>query len=299
MTPAKTIPFLSLTAMLDDLNYKWHSPEYYIAPDKIINKPQFTDPFRPGFYGILLCVQGWIELIINDEPIRMDLFSFVAGGPNMIFQRKDQSSDCKIKTVYFTKEFLIHNLNNFNQFDSFHFFTTHFKDTVKLSKEEATSLIKLYDILMEKRDPGFAAYHVEIIRNLIFAYVYETAMIYHNNGKTIPAAFTKEVDISAKFQRLVTQNCTREHQLKFYADSLFITPKYLIHTIKKATGRTPGDIIAESIVLAAKVQLKIPNMSIKMIAESLRFSDLSSFSKFFKKHTGVSPLSFRKQAISN
>ena len=92
-----------------------------------------------------------------------------------------------------------------------------------------------------------------------------------------------------------TQHDKVQHNLKFYADTLFITPKYLIHAIKNASGKSPGKLIDEAIVEEAKLLLKETNLSIASVAEELHFSDQASFSKFFKKHTGLSPLSYRRE----
>jgi transcriptional regulator GlxA family with amidase domain len=40
--------------------------------------------------------------------------------------------------------------------------------------------------------------------------------------------------------------------------------------------------------------LRDPEMSIQQIASAMSFSDQSSFGKFFKKHTGLSPLKYRQ-----
>ncbi len=109
----------------------------------------------------------------------------------------------------------------------------------------------------------------------------------------MPVWFAKEVNINLQFQNLVAQSCMKEHQLRFYADALFVTPKYLIQAIKKVTGKTPGAIIDEAIIIAAKIQLKTAALSMEQTAESLHFSDQASFSKFFKKHVGCPPSSFR------
>jgi AraC-like DNA-binding protein len=85
----------------------------------------------------------------------------------------------------------------------------------------------------------------------------------------------------------------KKHNLKFYADSLFITPKYLIHAIKKSSGKTPGKLIDEAIVAEAKLLLRDRDHTIAKVSERLQFSDQASFSKFFKKNTGITPVSYR------
>jgi AraC family transcriptional regulator, transcriptional activator of pobA len=287
-----SIASLTLKDMLDDLQYNWNHTEYYIAPDEIIAAPRFMMPFRPSFYAVLLCVQGWLEIKVNSETVRIPQYGFFAGGTNMIFQRVAQSEDCKMKAVFFTKEFL---LNNYHPFESFHFFSTHFKDCIQLTQQETTPLVNLYDVLRDRRNSDNSVYHTELIRNLISAYVYETAIIYRQKGLEMTEHLTKDTNISVKFHNLVTQNCTKEHRLQFYADQLFVTPKYLIQLIKKVTGKTPGELIDEELVIIAKIQLKDPSLSIRMIADNLGFADQPSFSKFFKKHTGASPLLFRKE----
>jgi YesN/AraC family two-component response regulator len=287
------IQCLTLEAMLSDLNYEWHSVDYYIAPDKPIHKPTFSNTFRPDFYGLILCVNGWMDLEINGECVRIEKHCFFAGSPEMIFKRLDQSSDCINKTLFFTKDFLLKNYTNIHLFDSFHFFYNNSNIVLRLTEKEAEPLINLYDLLMSKREKKDSGFHLETIRNLIFSYVYETALVYEQRGQLIPNQYTRESDLYTKFRSLVANYYKEQHTLKFYADCLFISTPYLNQAIKKISGKTPGEIIDESLITLAKVLLKDFSLSIADVAEKLHFSDLSSFSKYFKKHTGSSPLNFR------
>jgi transcriptional regulator GlxA family with amidase domain len=47
------------------------------------------------------------------------------------------------------------------------------------------------------------------------------------------------------------------------------------------------------IEMAARM-LRDPELTIQQVAEAMSFSDQSSFGKFFKKHTGLSPLKYRQ-----
>jgi AraC-like DNA-binding protein len=46
---------------------------------------------------------------------------------------------------------------------------------------------------------------------------------------------------------------------------------------------------------AAARLLRNPDMTIQQIAVELSFSDQSAFGKFFRKHTGTSPLKYRQK----
>ncbi|MDR2038443.1 MAG: helix-turn-helix domain-containing protein [Bacteroidales bacterium] len=103
-------------------------------------------------------------------------------------------------------------------------------------------------------------------------------------------------ELTMQFFELVFHNYKTEHEVAFYANELCITPVYLSRTIKQATGKTPIKLIGEVIMSEAKILLRNLNLSVQQISEELNFSDQASFSKFFKKHTGKSPLEFRKEA---
>ena len=294
MANHKAVPLLPLAEMIADLGYDWHSPDYYISADEVINTPNSSAPFRPDFYGLILCVQGWMDLTVNNELVHIGVYNFFAGGPGMILGRSSQSKDCKIYAIYFTKAFLLKNHVNPHQLEAFDFISHNFQPCLPLGKEDAEPLIKLYDILKDKRVARNEPYHLEIIRNLFFAYVYEAASLYRQKGNAMPEEFSRETDIGYKFRQLLAQYCTREHHLKFYADALFISQKYLIHAIKRATAKTPGKLIDEALIEEAKIRLKNGKQTIAMVAEELQFSDQASFSKFFKKHTGATPSDFRR-----
>jgi AraC-like DNA-binding protein len=98
------------------------------------------------------------------------------------------------------------------------------------------------------------------------------------------------------FQNLVEKHFLSEKSLKFYADLLHIIPNTLSKKIKSRFNKTPSQIIQERVILESKKQIHLTRKSFKEIAIELNFSDEFYFSKYFKKHTGVSPTHFRKEA---
>ena len=57
---------------------------------------------------------------------------------------------------------------------------------------------------------------------------------------------------------------------------------------------TIGTVMASMRIEVAARMLRDPELTIQQGAEALSFSDQSSFGKFFKKHTGLSPLKYRQ-----
>lgn len=99
--------------------------------------------------------------------------------------------------------------------------------------------------------------------------------------------------LTQRFIQLVEKNFPQGASVAGYALSLNVTPSHLTQTIKRATGKAPGQIIRERLILEAERLLQYSNLSTAEIAYKLGFEDPSYFSRFFKEHTGFSPSAFR------
>lgn len=83
--------------------------------------------------------------------------------------------------------------------------------------------------------------------------------------------------------------------VEYLASKLFLSPHYLTDTLKKLTGQNGQQHIQRKLLEQAKELISSTTLSVGEIAFRLGFGHLTSFSKFFKNQTGVSPLEFRKQ----
>ncbi|KFF20711.1 helix-turn-helix domain-containing protein [Chryseobacterium sp. JM1] len=97
-----------------------------------------------------------------------------------------------------------------------------------------------------------------------------------------------------RFRKLITGQIQNLHSVKEYADLLSVSPNHLNKTVKNTTGKTASEIINESLLMEAKALLSLPHLSVSEIAFALGVDDVSYFSRFFKKHSGMSPSDYRK-----
>ena len=84
------------------------------------------------------------------------------------------------------------------------------------------------------------------------------------------------------------------HAPKDYADALNLSPKALAKISKDYFNKTLTSVISERIIIEAKRELYLTNKSIKEIGGELGYEDEFYFSRFFKKHTNISPSTYRK-----
>ena len=78
-----------------------------------------------------------------------------------------------------------------------------------------------------------------------------------------------------------------------YAAQFGITPGHLNKIVRTRTGRSASNWVVISRISYAKNLLRDTSLSIIDIAERVGIFDQSYFARFFKKHTGMSPLEYR------
>ena len=142
-------------------------------------------------------------------------------------------------------------------------------------------------------------YKYDLLRNLVLELI-------HYGQKLQPVLTLSNVQnaherISSLFVELLERQFPLDsfHQQlnlrtpKDYADRLAVHVNHLNKVLKDVTGNTTTQIINNRILLEAKILLKQTDGNLSEIAFMLGFDDLAHFSNFFKKHTSMSPGSFR------
>lgn len=100
-------------------------------------------------------------------------------------------------------------------------------------------------------------------------------------------------DVLKSFMELLYKHYKEEHEVSFYADALNLTSRYFSSIIKERSGQTPSVWIATALLVDAKQKLQTSPLSVREISEVLNFPNQSYFGKWFKVHTGVSPLEYK------
>ena len=100
--------------------------------------------------------------------------------------------------------------------------------------------------------------------------------------------------IFKEFIELVEVNFCENHSPLFYANELNITKSYLRKICRSTMLVSPSNCIYFRLMYEAFFLLENPRLTIKEIAFTLGFTSPNYFSRFFKKHSGVSPGIYRK-----
>lgn len=96
-----------------------------------------------------------------------------------------------------------------------------------------------------------------------------------------------------RFRELLVEHCRQHREVSYYARELCVTTDYLSRVIRDFDGGSAMKWIATAVITEAKYLMRQPGKTINQIALEMNFPDQSTFGKFFKKHTGMSPKEYR------
>lgn len=104
---------------------------------------------------------------------------------------------------------------------------------------------------------------------------------------------TRSEELFNKFILLLDANFRTVRLVKWYADQLGVTQKYLSEVVKARSQRTPGKWIEAYTLREIRLLLKNSTLSIKQIAARLHFANQSFLGKYFRERVGMSPSEYR------
>lgn len=118
-------------------------------------------------------------------------------------------------------------------------------------------------------------------------------------------AFRREMDDDARlhnrgytvfneFCNLLATHYREQHEVAFYAEKAHLTTRHFSVVIKNEVGLSASDYIEQYLATQAKNLLTSrPDLSVQQISDHLGYADSPSFSRFFKRHAGITPGEFR------
>ncbi len=167
---------------------------------------------------------------------------------------------------------------------------------IQLERVEFEQMKDSFEFLKKKFETtDMNSCRLQILKNYLIGLLYECIGMRSESAMTDVVKSRGQV-LFSQFIDLVVEHHREQHSVKFYADELGITPKYLSAVAEEQTGKNAKRWIDEHIALDAKVLLRSSSRDIQKVSKILNFPDVSFFGKFFKRLVGVSPKAYRKTA---
>ncbi len=263
------------------------------------NHITYNPPRRPKYHLVIIVLEGNIEIIINGKRFNFGKNTYInlPTWSDIYEIRYDKRLHAMVTaTDRSVAQDIFRNRNPF---------PPAFK--LAIDHNLGGQLMDSNDILTLKKDisnmiDSLSNKEHRFAEEINYAYFYilltdMADMMWKMYGSGMPSHHTdmrRSDSIMKGFADLLSEYAKTETSVEFYAEKLCISKQYLSLIVKEKTQVSVGKLISIVRVEEASRLLRDPELTLQQIAEELSFSDQSSFGKFFRKHSGMTPMKYRQ-----
>ncbi len=273
--------------------------EYVLArltPAILRSGSEESDNMRITGFLFLICRSGSMSMSVNLEPLELGPGSVMVLTHGTIARITALTDSPDAYVLMLTPEFvraLNFDMNVMARISA----TRHGSPIVSLEAKETGLIMKYIELLRTSTvENPTEIYARSIARELVVSMIYQLMQYVelHHPEDTDTAPVTRRGNYVRDFFKLIHTHYRQERSVTFYASKLFITPKYLSVIVKEQAGKSAGEWIDKLVILDAKNQLRYSGKNVQQIAYDLNFVNQSSFGKYFKHLTGMTPTQYQK-----
>lgn len=263
--------------------------EDYVVFDDPAVFSSLNYPFKLDETLVIICTGGSLHAKVDLREIRETAPFSVTILENQIFTIESFSDDFKGRFTLMSTRFLDSLFINRRKSSSLYLAAKH-NPVIRFEPGELVSIDHFHEMIKAavrmKENPN----RIEIVKHLTLAFYYANN---HKHFEMTDRPLSRNEILVKDFLDLVSLNFKRHRGMEFYAQKMFLTPKYLSKLIKQTSGKSGNRWINDYVILEAKALLKSTNMTIQQISNELNFANQSFFGSYFKKHVGISPKQYR------
>ena len=246
-------------------------------------------PYRLTEGRVVFFRAGTLRLRINLREVEFKESDLLAVSPGTVFEFLYISSDLDLAMLAFSNSLM----ENWQKEDLLQTYLQGIVFASIFNSEGRQRMEQLFALLWEVvHDRPFPRASVQ---SLISLYFHQLDFVRKRSQSTERQQHTRQEDIFNRFLELVNKYAVRERSIAFYADRLFLTPRYLSTLVRQASGRTVMDWVNEAVMQEAKLMLRHTDKLVYQIADELNFPNASFFSKYFRRMAGMTPNDYRRK----
>ncbi len=251
---------------------------------------------RRDFYKIML-FEGDNVFHFGDESIAVTGKTLLFFNPNTPYSYEPLTPSTKGYFCVFKAEFFQETIRI--KLDELPLFQPHARPVYQLSGDLAQEIRALFRKMKTEIESDYS-YKYELIKGYVTELIFSALKLAPSQVKS--HATDANTRITSVFMELLNRQFPIENGTHTFtcrtptdfANQLSIHVNYLNRALKKVTGKTTSEHIAERLLAEAKALLKHTDWSIAEISAALGYEDQAHFNTFFKKQTQYAPSEFRK-----
>ena len=260
-------------------------------------------PFRHEFYAIAIKKDGGGHAHTGPHSTASEGYVLFFNSPYQIISW-DIHPNWEGYYVLFTQEFVSKSRVFQNLLLEFPFLRMDNSIPFNISEDDMQTILQVFESIYQEHhntqqdSTSVIQAHVYVLMNYIKRY-YDKSTIEKGSQENR----NRDLQLISGYQALIEMHLAHEenfdpdfnpHSTTFYATHLGIHPNHLNTIAKRITGQTALKLLHRKLFDYSTSFLLQTRLSIKEIAYSLHFKEAAHFTNFFKKHSGLTPLQFRK-----
>ena len=225
---------------------------------------------------IILCMAGKIRFEYDGTEIQLqkdDMFLYMV---NSVVSNFMISPDFNCRQIWFTRSGFL-NVNIYTVISLADMTQLKLHPVTHFNDDDVALFDTYFKLLCRKMSDSSSLLQADIVRS-------------HSADQTPNFHKKRIID---QFMSLLEQSDGRIRRVDVFASQLNITPRYLSAILKEVMNRRPSVYIQHFTLKAIEHRLRFTEMTMQEIAYDLRFPNASFFGKYFKEHTGMTPLEYR------
>ena len=261
---------------------------------EISNEESFPDNFLVNYHTHLLCRRGSVTFLFNDVKMKCASGEFVFWFAQSRLAELQFSKGFRATALLVENRFLIDNVPDQNWGVDATLHSRQFPVKQLNDKSDRKRILSNFQLLNNRFGDREHRFYEEALKMQMQLFILEMwhtfAKEYERRKRTLQTGTLYE-----RFIQLVQDNCLKEREVRFYANELNISPKYLNAVSKQNSDVTASEWIQRYTRERVIILLQDKQLNIAEIADKMEFSSRSFFTRYVKNLLGLSPREFRNR----
>jgi AraC-like DNA-binding protein len=254
----------------------------------------FPIDFNTYYHTHLLCHRGSISFLFNNKKMKCK------GGEFLFWFAESQLKDLVFSRAYkatvllVEKHFLYDNIPDQSWSIDAILHSRQYPIKQLNEKNDRQRVLSNFRMLHDRFQDREHRFYEEVLKLQMRLFILEMwhtfANEYERRKRTLQSGSLYE-----RFVHLVQEHCMAEREVRYYANKLNVTPKYLNFVCKQNSGVTASEWIQRYTKERIILFLQNKNLNITEIADKMMFSSRSFFTRYVKKVLGTTPTEYRNR----
>lgn len=267
--------------------------ENYVIVKDFTSVPVIGEAYYNDFFYIGLCRRGWVKGHSDYMEVPFNAGDVCVVLPGHILSHEAVSDDYLTTAVGVSKDYYKKLLSSpvLRQFIAYNSYSR-----LSLSEQQCQQVLKVFQLLDSFTKDTMP--HREELTVDTLGVLLRLLISYQEANHVIFTPMNSGGQLFVNFYNAIMEHYWESREVVFYAGLFHKTPKYFASLIKETTGIAATEWISRYVIIEARRLLKWePNRTVQQISDQLGFSEQSAFCTYFKKHTGITPIQFRKSQL--